>query len=238
MTFLTDLSPLLTLPNIESLSIEHTPWRNAGLLKSLSSLKKATISYRKTQFKEYLKVKESGIDIKFVTDLSTLFVVEISAVLEEKNWDKYYFYLKMGLNPEDMLIHIAGWENRLFFEDILSRVETFSNEYAGTTAIDFAIYQNDLSLFKEVIKKGPYFWDSLSTVLDVEEKKWVDIFLNHFDEVSADDFLKVACEYENLDFVNFLLKEKNASLKMVKQMALQEDNEDILTFLKKHFPEL
>ena len=238
MTFLTDLSPLLTLPNIESLSIEHTPWRNAGLLKSLSSLKKATISYRKTQFKEYLKVKESGIDIKFVTDLSTLFVVEISAVLEEKNWDKYYFYLKMGLNPEDMLIHIAGWENRLFFEDILSRVETFSNEYAGTTAIDFAIYQNDLSLFKEVIKKGPYFWDSLSTVLDVEDKKWVDIFLNHFDEVSADDFLKVACEYENLDFVNFLLKEKNASLKKVKQMALEEDNEDVLTFLKKHFPEL
>ncbi|MEC7182423.1 MAG: hypothetical protein VXW15_06895, partial [Bdellovibrionota bacterium] len=138
----------------------------------------------------------------------------------------------------DMLIHIAGWENRLFFEDILSRVETFSNEYAGTTAIDFAIYQNDLSLFKEVIKKGPYFWDSLSTVLDVEEKKWVDIFLNHFDEVSADDFLKVACEYENLDFVNFLLKEKNASLKKVKQMALEEDNEDVLTFLKKHFPEL
>ena len=103
----------------------------------------------------------------------------------------------MGLNPEDMLIHIAGWENRLFFEDILSRVETFSNEYAGTTAIDFAIYQNDLSLSKKLLK-GPYFWDSLSTVLDVEDKKWIDIFLNHFDEVSADDFLKVACEYENL----------------------------------------
>ncbi|MEC8624870.1 MAG: hypothetical protein VXY34_08630, partial [Bdellovibrionota bacterium] len=71
-----------------------------------------------------------------------------------------------------------------------------------------------------------------------EDKKWVDIFLNHFDEVSADDFLKVACEYDNLDFVNFLLLEKNASLINVKQMALKEDNEDVLTFLKKHFPEL
>ena len=81
--FLTDLSPS-TLPNIESLSIEHTFFGgNAGLLKILSSFKeKATISYRKTQFKEYLKVKESGIDIEFVTDLSTLFVVEISAVLK------------------------------------------------------------------------------------------------------------------------------------------------------------
>ena len=153
MTFLTDLSPLLTLPNMESLSIEHTPWRNAGLLKSLSSLKKATLSYRKDQFKEYLKVKESGIDIHFVTELGTLLLLKFQAMLEEENWDKYFFYLKMGLEPEDMLIHIAGWENRLFFDDILSRVETFSNEYAGTTAIDFAIYQDDLSLFKEVIKK-------------------------------------------------------------------------------------
>ncbi len=238
LTFLTDLSPLLTLPNIESLSLSHTPWRNAGLLKSLSSLKKATLTYRKAQFKEYLKLKESGIDVHFVTELSTLFVVEISTMLEEKNWDKYFFYLKMGLDTQEMLIHIASWENRLFFDDILSRVDIFTNEYAGTTAIDFAIYQDDLSLFNEVIKKGPYFWDSLSTVLDVEDKKWIDIFLNHFDEVSADDFLKVACEYDNLDFVNLLLKEKNASLKKVKQMALKEDNEDVLIFLKKHFPEL
>ena len=57
-----------------------------------------------------------------------------------------------------------------------------------TTAIDFAIYQDDLSFSKKLLKT-PYFWD-FSTVLDVEDKKWVDIFLNHFDEVSADDFLK------------------------------------------------
>ena len=176
--------------------------------------------------------------MEFLRDLRTLFAIEVYSILEKEDWDKYFFYLKMGLDPESMLIHIASWENRLFFDHILASIDSFTEEYAGTSAIDFAIYQNEPSLFYEVAKRNPYPWDSLTTVLDVNGKKWVDLFLTHFDGVTVEDFFKAACEYEDVSFASFLVKEKKASLKKIKDEAQKESNEEVLSFLRKHFPEL
>ena len=234
--FLTDVSPLLSLSSLETLNLESNKWKNLDLLASLKSLKEITFTYQTLHFRDYLKVLEEGIKIQFDRDLYELFVVESHKIIEDQNWEKYHFYLKMGLNPESILVTVTSWENRPFFDDIITKIETFEDDYTGTSALDFAIYQNDLDLFISLLNKKAYIYDSLTTVIDENKREWVDYFIR-YGKVTAQEFLWAALDYEEESFTKFLVKEKDVSLKKAMERATKEEKWRSVEFLKTHFPE-
>ena len=142
----------------------------------------------------------------------------------------------MGLHTEKVLPIITGWSNRPFFDDILTKIDIFEDEYAGTSAVDFSIYEDDLELFLNlVLERKAYLGDSLSTLIDENKREWVDHFVHH-GKVTAEDFVWEALDYEDVSFIEFLVKEKDASLKLVMERAKSEGQESFVRFLKKNFP--
>ncbi|MEE2743652.1 MAG: trypsin-like serine protease [Bdellovibrionota bacterium] len=234
--FLTDLSPLLTLENLEELNLQSNKWRNIDLVGQLDSLKKVHFTYQGEHYKDYLSLHKKGIDVLFEDSLDVFFTIEVYKILSSKNWDKYNFFLDMGLNPETMLPIITGWSNRPFFNDIMTKIDIFEDEYAGTSAVDFAVYEDDLELFLGlVIEKKAYLGDSLSTLIDENKREWVDLFILH-GKVTAEDFVWEALDYEDASFIEFLVKEKGASLNSVMERAKNEGQEAFVQFLKDNFP--
>jgi hypothetical protein len=234
--FLTDLSPLLTLENLEELNLMSNKWRNIDLLGQLDSLKNVRFTYQGEHYKDYLSLHKRGINVIFEDSLDVFFTVEVYKILTSKNWDKYNFFLDMGLHPEKVLPIITGWSNRPFFDDILTKIDIFEDEYAGTSAVDFSIYEDDLELFLNlVLERKAYLGDSLSTLIDENKREWVDHFVLH-GKVTAEDFVWEALDYEDVSFIEFLVKEKDASLKLVMERAKSEGQESFVRFLKKNFP--
>ena len=135
--FLTDLSPLLTLENLEELNLQSNKWRNIDLVGQLDSLKKVHFTYQGEHYKDYLSLHKKGIDVLFEDSLDVFFTIEVYKILSSKNWDKYNFFLGMGLNPETMLPIITGWSNRPFFDDIVTKIDIFEDAYAGTSAVGY-----------------------------------------------------------------------------------------------------